>query len=310
MNEQDREPLATIALIAAFADGDRTPEEVETLNRLATEIGGGDFAAIARRVLSGQASLSDIAGKLSSAEAREKAYEMAAAVCHADGVANEKEKTFLKELRTLLSLDATSTSAVDATVGQVAMVGPIGPTIESAGSGAADPTDDMILKNAMLAGALELLPHGLAAMAIVPLQLRLVYRIGADQGQKLDANQIKDLLGAVGIGAAGQVMEGMARRVLGGVARGVLGNLVGGLAGGVAATAGGAALSFATTYALGHAARQYYAQGRRLSRADLQALFAKLKEDARTIFPRVENQIRDQARGLNLQQVLQRLGAR
>src|ERR1041385_1267198 len=48
-------------------------------------------------------------------------------------------------------------------------------------------------------------------MAIIPLQLRLVYRIGADYGQKLDGPQIRDLLGAMGIGAAAQVMDGLAR---------------------------------------------------------------------------------------------------
>jgi hypothetical protein len=133
----------------------------------------------------------------------------------------------------------------------------------------------------------------------------MVYRIGADAGQQLDANQVKDLAGVLGIGAAGQVMEGVARGLLGGIARGLLGGLLGGVAG----TAAGAGLTFATTYALGHAAKQYYAQGRRLSRDDLRALFTRLKAEAQTLFPKVEAQVREQAAHLNLPAVLQRFRA-
>jgi uncharacterized protein (DUF697 family)/tellurite resistance protein len=307
MQEQDREPIATIALIAALADGDRGPEELAQLNQIAAELGGGDFDRFARQVLAGQARLGDVVAKLSGAEARQKAFELAVAVCHADGVTNEREKAFLTDLRQSLQLDPVAAAAVETAAHQVAsMAVVVAPADASAPPGA---TDDTILKSAMLAGALELLPQGLASMAIIPLQLRMVYRIGADAGQKLDANQVKDLAGVLGIGAAGQVMEGVARNVLGGLARGLFGRILGGVAGGVAGTAAGASLTFATTYALGHAAKQYYAQGRRLSQDDLRALFARLKDEAQTIFPRVEAQIRQQASTLNLPAVLQRLRA-
>ncbi|MSR01461.1 MAG: hypothetical protein EXR94_01790 [Gemmatimonadetes bacterium] len=135
----------------------------------------------------------------------------------------------------------------------------------------------------------------------------MVYKIGQDHGQKLDANQVKDLAGAVGIGAAGQVMEGVARKLMGGLAKGLFGRMLGGVAGGVVSTAAGAALTFATTYALGNAARQYYAQGRSLSREDLKALFGKLKVDAEGLYPKVEGRIREQARTLNLSEVLKQV---
>ena len=79
----------------------------------------------------------------------------------------------------------------------------------------------------MLTAALELLPDRLANMAILPLQLRLVYEIGQRYGQQLDADQVKDLAGTFGLGAAAQLVEGMVRKVLGGVASGVLGGLLG-----------------------------------------------------------------------------------
>ncbi len=309
MKAEDREPLATIALIAAFADGFRGPEEVAQLQLIAKDIGGSDYDTIARNVLSGKTRLGDVAGRL-SAEARPEAYELAVCVVHADGVANEREKAFLADLKVALGLDAAVTSEVEAVaagLGGAAQAAPVPEVVAAASTASSAAQDEMILNNAMLTGALELLPQNLATLAIVPLQLRMVYKIGQDHGQKLDANQVKDLAGAVGIGAAGQVMEGVARKLLGGLAKGLFGRMLGGVAGGVASTAAGAGLTFATTYALGNAARQYYAQGRTLSREDLKTLFGKLKVDAEGLYPKVEARIRDQARTLNLSEVLKQV---
>jgi hypothetical protein len=112
--------------------------------------------------------------------------------------------------------------------------------------------------------------------------------------------QAKDLAAVLGIGAAGHMMEGIVRGVLGGLGKG----LVGGLLGRATGTAAGVAMTFATTYALGHAAEQYYAQGRKLSAADLKALFARFQGEAKTVFPRVEARIGDLARGTNLNTLL------
>jgi len=73
------------------------------------------------------------------------------------------------------------------------------------------------------------------------------------------------------------VLEGFARRLTGGL----LGGLAGGFLGGLGARATGSALAFATTYALGHAAKRYYAGGRKLSAVELKELFASLVHDAR-----------------------------
>ena len=303
MNDQDREPLATIALIAAFADGFRGPEEVEQLQSIAKDIGGSDYDTIARNVLSGKTGLADVASRL-SVEARSQAYELALCVVHADGVANEKEKAFLADLKTMLQLDPVAMAEVESVAAGLGGATPVVPGPDLVG---ATSRDEAILDNAMLTGALELLPQNLATLAIVPLQLRMVYQIGRDHGQTLNADQVKDLAGAVGIGAAGQVMEGVARKMLGGLAKGLLGRMLGGVAGGLASVGVGAGLTFATTYALGHAARQYYAQGRTLSRDDLRALFGKLKVDAQGLYPKVESRIKEQAGSLNLSEVLKQV---
>src|SRR4029078_11916637 len=98
--------------------------------------------------------------------------------------------------------------------------------------------DHRILQQAMLTGALELLPDRLANLAILPLQLRLVYEVGQRYGQQLDANKVKDLAGTFGLGAAAQMVEGLVRKVLGGVASNILGGLLGGATGLAAGPAG------------------------------------------------------------------------
>ncbi len=301
MTESDREPIVTIALLAALADGQATPLERTQLQQALARLGATNLEAIAGRIAAGQIQLADVARGLSGDDSRQLAYETAVVVCNTDGLANEKETCFLADLRAALGLDASSVAAVEQRAATVAGAPVTAPA--QLGSGAQPPVaglDDFILQQAVIAGALELLPEGLANIAILPVQLRMVYHIGQRHGQQLDANQIKDLAGTLGIGAAAQVVEGAVRKLVGGLTKGLFGGLIGGATG----VAAGAAVTFATTYALGHVAQQYYAQGRRLSTEDLRALFARFQEEARALFPKVHDQVQAQARSLNLQSLL------
>jgi uncharacterized protein (DUF697 family) len=167
-------------------------------------------------------------------------------------------------------------------------------------SGSAADLDAYILDQAILTAALELLPDRLANIGILPLQLRLVLHVGQQYGQELDAAGIKDLAATFGIGAAAQIMESVVRRTLGGIAGGMLGGMLGGAAG----VAAGGAVTFASTYALGHASRQYYAQGRKLSTADLKALFSRLQAEANDIYPRVQDRITSMSRSGSVESLL------
>jgi uncharacterized protein (DUF697 family)/tellurite resistance protein len=297
MNDQDREPIVAIALMAALADGQATAGEKSRLTALGTSLGLADIGALAGKVAMGNLTLAEVVTRLSDAEARTTAYETAVAVCNADGTANAQEARFLQELRTSLGLDASAVASTDAEAAAIAGA-PL-----AVGSGAPPSPaglDDMIQKQAIVTGALELLPDRLANMAIIPLQLRLVYQIGQAYGQKMDADQVKDLAGTLGIGAAAQVAESAVRKLLGGLAGGLLGRALGGTTG----LAAGAAVSFASTYALGHVAKQYYAQGRNLSGEDLRALFTRFQAEAKAMFPRVEQQVQAQAKSVNVKQLL------
>lgn len=295
MNDSDREPIVTIALLAALADGQASAEERVKLEESLNRLGVSSVGNVAQQVAAGEVRLSNVTQRLSSDEARRLAYETAVVVCNTDGPANQKEIEFLAELRSALGLPAASVAGVDQQARAAANA--------QVNSGSPPPVaglDEFIQQQAIIAAALELLPEGLANLAILPLQLRMVYQIGQKHGQQLDANQIKDLAGTLGIGAAAQVVEGAVRKVFGGLTKGLLGGMLGGVAG----VAAGAAVTFASTYALGHVAKQYYAQGRSLSAADLRALFARFQEEAKGLFPKLQDQIQAQSKSLNLQSIL------
>lgn len=291
MDEQNRRALLGVALLAARADGARDEREREAFHAAVRRIQaeGLEPEALWNEVESGERDLARTASELTSPQARELAYELATCVCDADGAANEKERAFLAELAQALGLSSATTERfrreADALAGA-----PL-----AAGS-AEKELDELILRRAILCGGLELLPQSLATLAILPLQMQLVYRIGKRHGYELDRGHVQDFLGVAGVGMASQFLEGFARQLVGGLFGRVAGGLLGGLAGG----ATGAGFSFATTYALGHAAERYYAGGRRLSGAELKELFGTLLGRARQLQPRHAADIAARARTLDV----------
>ncbi|MGE0800321.1 MAG: YcjF family protein, partial [Lautropia sp.] len=166
--------------------------------------------------------------------------------------------------------------------------------------------DRMILNAAIMNGALELLPQSLASLAIIPLQMKLVYRIGKTHGYDLDRGHVKDLLATLGVGVTGQYLEDIGRRLLGGL----LGKAGGGLLGGLGRGATGMAFSFATTWAIGQVARRYYAGGRTLSTAALKDAFGTLFEEAKALQTRYVPQIEAQSRRIDVGKLVELVKSR
>ncbi len=289
MTPSEAEAIVAIATLAALADGNHDAEEQATIAGVSASLGLSPETT--QRATSGQLTVVELAGQLTTPESRQAAYDAALSVCHRDGEPGPAEQTFLSGLASTLGISAANA------------VSPVAAVVPSITSGAAAPNDvdNHILDQAILTAAMELLPDRLANMAILPLQLRMVYGIGQKHGQKLDARQVADLAATFGIGAVAQVFERVVRRALGGLAGGLLGGMLGG-AGGVAA---GAGVTFASTYALGHAAEQYYAQNRSLSVADMKTLFTRFQNEAKDMYPRVQDRIRQRASGTSLSSVMQ-----
>jgi uncharacterized protein (DUF697 family)/tellurite resistance protein len=304
LSEQEHKDIICVCILAAFADGAQDEAERDRIQRI---MGGFseahlDLASAYQDVLGGKLTLADATSRLQSPAAKALAYEMAVCVCHADGVLKDTEKDFLANLAKALGLETASTDMeAHQQTAQALAVQPLNapapPVIDSARE---TELDRLILDAAILNGALELMPHTLATMAIVPLQMRMVYRIGNQYGYNLDRGHIKDFLATAGVGLTSQVVEGYAQRLLGGFARGLAGRLIGGLAGEVT----GSAFGFATTYALGQAARRYYAGGRTMDAAQLKDVFSSLLGEARSMQGRYAGDIATRARQVNMASLL------
>ena len=308
LTHAEQESLLTIALIAAFADGGKSDVERAEVKRIAESLPSGDFnpSALYQRVLLRQVTMTSAVALLATPEKRQLAYEVAVCVCEADDTLNQAEQDFLGELRRELQLDAQAVATFQQKAEAIAQAPlPTAVTVSSdqppvQAASATDEVDRMVLNYAILNGALELLPESLATMAIVPLQMKMVYRIGKRYGYELDRRHITELLGAAGVGLTSQVVEGFARKLLGG--------LFGKVAGGVGRRAGNqlasSAMSFASTYALGQMAQRYYAGGRSLSALQLKELFASLTDQARSLHSRYAGEIQQRATTLNPAQLL------
>ena len=308
MTQTDAEIIISIAAQAAVVDGNRSPAELTQISAAATRLGLSNADAVVQQAAATPEDVRVLATSLSSDEARRAAYEIAVAVCSADGEAGAKQVAFLQQLSAAMHTSG-STAEVSAIVSAAALTSQVqAPPVPTGATPQPQPgeLDALILDQAILTAALEILPDRLSNMAILPLQLRLVYQIGQRHGQQLNAAQVKDLAATFGLGAAAQLMESLVRKTLGKLAGGMLGGMLGGATG----MAAGATVSFAATYALGHAASQYYAQGRSLSTGDMKALFARFQQEAETLYPKVQDRVQDVARGTNLQSVLGALRSR
>ena len=160
--------------------------------------------------------------------------------------------------------------------------------------------DKSILNAAILNGALELLPETLSTMAIIPLQMKLVYRIGKAHGYELDSGHVKDFLATVGVGLTSQYLEQAGRKLLGGL----LGKMGGGLLRGLGNQAVSSGMSFASTYALGHVAKRYYAGGRTLSTQMLKEAFSGVVKEGQSLQTQYLPAIQEKARTLDAGKVL------
>jgi uncharacterized protein (DUF697 family)/tellurite resistance protein len=307
MESQEREALLTIALLAAFADGAHDDRERAEIRRAADALAAElNVPGLYQDVLLKRIDISAAVATLQSDAARKLAYEIAVGVCEADGLRNESETRFLAQLGAALGLGQPEIAATAADADALATVplsgrGAAGTVVSAVPSADQAELDSMILKAAVLNGALELLPQSLASMAIIPLQMKLVYRIGKAHGYELDRGHVKDLLATLGVGLTGQYLEQVGRKLVGGL----FGQLVGGLVGSLARGATGAAFSFATTYALGQVARRYYAGGRTLSSEMLQQTFSEMLAQGKQLQSRYTAQIEQQARSVDVSRLVQ-----
>ena len=311
MNAQETRSILTIALLAAFADGMKDERERAAVKRVAEVLGpdaGFDFPALYRDVLLAKPDLATVAAGLQSDGARQLAYEMAVGVCDADGAQGPAEREFLQKLAVALGINGAAAASASAQADEIADAAIDAGPATAAAAAAANPQvatgtvtgrstmpdaemDKTILNASITNAALELLPESLASMAIIPLQVRLVYKIGKSYGYPMDMSHAKDFIATLGVGLTGQYLEQFGRKLLGGL----LGGVGGGIGRAVGRQVASSGMTFATTYAIGRVAQRYYAGGRTLDAATLKQTFAGLVDEARGLAPRYRQQIEQKA---------------
>ena len=318
MNSEQQKPILAIALFAAFADGAKHEREREDIRRiadsLAMDAGAPDLARLYQDVLLKRYSLEAAAAALGDPCERQLAYEMAVCVCDADGRQSEVERRFLNGLKALLKLDDGQVEAFEREADAIVDLSEAAAPAVAAGSSAvasapvvvAQPKvteaelDKSILNHAVVNGALELLPQSWASLAIIPLQIRMVYSIGKTYGVELDQGHIKEFIAAAGVGLTSQYLEQFGRKLLGGL----LGRVAGRTFGKVGSAATGMAFSFAATYALGQVAKRYYAGGRVMSTAVLRDSFQNLLGPAKQMQAQYLPQIQQKASTLDAGKIM------
>ena len=314
MTPDQTRAVLTVALMAAFADGLKDERERTRIKELAARLPaeGIDLPALYQEVLLGKPKLADAARPLAADPALAQfAYEMAVGVVDADGAHGSAEGVFLAELAQTLGLPAAAARDYVAQADAIAAV-PGVPAVVTAPAAAAAPVanvdaaalDKQIVDASITNAALELLPESLASMAILPLQVRLVYKIGKAHGYELDQGHIKEFIAALGVGLTGQYLEQFGRKLLGGL----LGAVLGGVGRGVGRQAASSGMAFASTWALGQIAKQYYASGRKLDMEKLKQAFTPLVQQGQSMIQQYGPQIAERAKTINVKSLPQLIG--
>lgn len=309
MQTAEIEGILAITFLAAYADGTTSDLERAEIERIAGKLSGAtsvDVPGIYERVMKKQFLQGDAVKKIITPENKKLAFEMAVCVCDIDGEQSVRERVFLDQLRADLKLDpriSTAFAQQVAAIGAAPLANSADNAIEPkfAATMTNDDMDKMIVNYAILNGALELLPQSLASMAIIPLQMKMVYRLGKVHGFDLDKSSIKDFIATLGVGLTSQYIEQIGRRLMGGL----FGKIAGSMGAGIGSAATGSAFSFASTYALGQVAKRYYAGGRTIDTQTLQAAFTSMLAEAKTMQTKFLPQIQERAKTLDISQVME-----
>ena len=314
--EQEQQAIPSICVLAAMADGSQSDLERDEIKRLINQFSdeGLDLREAYQETLAGRTSMPKLVSQIQSSEGKQLAYEMAVCICNVDEALSKSEQQFLSNLHRALGLDVSSTQSMQdnaaalgaASLGATALAQP--PILANANtsfmrkpeSTESSEIDDIITNRAILAGALEVMPQNLSTMAIIPLQMQLVYQIGKRHGFDLDLTHAREFLATIGVGMTSQVVESYLTRLVRGATKRFGGKMIGALAG----QATESAIAFATTYAIGQAAKSYYASGRTLSMDQLREIFTRMLDQGRNLRTQYSGEIAQRSSQLNVSDLL------
>lgn len=264
------EALACLKLIVciAKADGEICPEERAVLSESLSEMTLPE-GTTAEALLAGNWDVDALIAEIASPDAREAAFSACFSMAHADRQTHAAEQAILEKIENAWAVTEEKKGLFGRMMAEAkdtvswSRIQPI-----------ADParrekeiTED-VQKYAILAGTLGLFPIPVAKLAtelaVVGVQGKLVRDIGQYWGQETTKDGVKQILAGMGVGQVGRVAL---NTLLGFVP--VLGSVI------------PAAANYASTWAVGRVANQFYASGGTLSAAAMKDMFSLKKKEGK-----------------------------
>ena len=284
MNQEERIALLTLAMVAVFANGTKDERELHQLRRVLEELSapaGVNLSLQLQDIQLKRRTAHDALALLKRPEARQLAYEVAVCICDVDGVHSDSEHRFLEEVRIALALDVRSARSFERMASAIAdaslqpdPVRGFSPPVDAAGSQALDAG---IVEVAAFGAALARSGSSLNLLAIIPVQMKLIYRIAKAYDARRERGQVKDLMTQLGVAALPQYLQSFGLFLLQGAER-------------------AEAAAFANTHALGHAAKSIFGSDAETPEALLADRFESLHAQGRQLHqtesPRIEEQAR------------------
>jgi len=256
INEQ--ETVASLKLLVAMAkaDGELAPEESETF---AQSLGGAGLPAglTAGALLAGSYDVDQLVGEIRSTEAREAAFSACFSMAYADRKVHPAEQALLEKLEKAWTVPPAKKGLLGRIFSETwdtLSLTSIQPIADPARRKAQ--VDEDVLKYSILSGVLGANPVPIGSlatdMAVVGLQMKMFRDVGQYWGRETSKDAVKQLFAGLGVGTGARI---------------ALTNLMKFIP--VAGSVAGAATSFASTWALGKVANQYWESG---GKADLKML--------------------------------------
>jgi len=223
MAATDRAGLLKLALMAACADPAPDASAQAQLRQVAEQLsmGAGENLALALRdILLGRTQIEQLAEPLRRPKVALIAYEMAVCICSADSVHSDPEHAFLERLRIALAMDVRTARSFERTADAVTGV-PLQADPGRVPLATGHPVDEGLLVRlvddyAVLTAALAARAEPLALLATVPIDMKMLYRIGKYYGQELERGQVSAFMCAAGAEPVAQYVEACGQLIIAG----------------------------------------------------------------------------------------------
>jgi len=269
----ENEALAGLKLLVAIAkaDGSLTPEERTVLedSLSGAKLAGGTTS---QALLDGSWDVESVAKEVTSQEGRDAAFSACFAMAYADRTCLPSEQVVLDRIGKAWAVPEAKKNLLGRVLKETrdtAWFGGVPPATDPVARGAAVNGD--ILKYSVLAGVLGLNPIPVVSIgtdvAVVGLQAKMFSDIGRLWGRETSRDSVRQVIAGVGVGTGVRLAANNLLKFIPGVG-----------------SAFAATTNFASTWALGKVADQYWESGGKADMKMLRETFMKSRVEGKSAY--------------------------